>query len=81
VRALADAGLLQARVDGRRRYYRADRTRLGDVAQMLEDMWSDALWKLKLAAELEASRRGPPAGTRTSAARRRPTAALKKRRR
>src|SRR4051812_738255 len=59
VRALVEAGLLQARVDGRRRYYRADRQRLAGVAAMLEDMWNDALWKLKLAAELEASRRGP----------------------
>jgi DNA-binding transcriptional ArsR family regulator len=59
VGALVDAGLLHARVDGRHRYYRADRTRLAGVADMLESMWADALWKLKLAAELEASRRGP----------------------
>jgi hypothetical protein len=26
---------------------------------MLERMWDDALWKLKLAAELEETRRGP----------------------
>src|SRR4249920_664052 len=50
---------VRALVDGRRRYYRADRTRLAGVAEMLEDMWSDVLWKLKLAAELEATRRGP----------------------
>lgn len=59
LKALVDAGLLDARVDGRRRYYRADRVRLAPVADMLERMWTDALWKLKLAAELEASRRGP----------------------
>lgn len=59
VGALVDAGLLRARVDGRNRYYRADRARLTDVADMLESMWADALWKLKQAAELEASRRGP----------------------
>ena len=29
------------------------------MAEMLERMWDDALWKLKLAAELEQSRRGP----------------------
>jgi hypothetical protein len=29
------------------------------MAPMLESMWADALWKLKLAAELEQSRRGP----------------------
>jgi len=61
VSALVAAGLLRARVDGRRRYYRADRQRLAGVAEMLESMWTDALWKLKLAAELEASRRGPRA--------------------
>ena len=59
VSALVDAGLLRARVEGRHRYYRADRTRLAGVADLLESMWNDALWKLKLAAELEASRRGP----------------------
>lgn len=78
VRALVEAGLLHARVEGRRRYYRADRTRLGSVAQTLEGMWSDALWKLKLAAELEATRRGPasakamagkPDGAKTSGGR------------
>jgi hypothetical protein len=26
---------------------------------MLEQMWDDALWRLKLAAELEQTRRGP----------------------
>ena len=29
------------------------------VGPMLERMWGDALWRLKLAAELEATRRGP----------------------
>lgn len=59
VRALVNAGLLQARIDGRRRYYLADRGRLASVADLLERMWGDALWRLKLAAELEATRRGP----------------------
>src|SRR5439155_7197383 len=54
-----DAGLLEARVEGRRRYYRADRRRLASVSDLLERMWNDALWRLKLAAELEATRRGP----------------------
>jgi hypothetical protein len=39
------------------------------MAAMLERMWDDALWRLKLAAELEQSRRGPrprrKRGTRT----------------
>jgi DNA-binding transcriptional ArsR family regulator len=59
VRALVEAGVLKARADGRRRYYRADRARLASVAALLEGMWADALWRLKLAAELEATRRGP----------------------
>ena len=59
LRALSDAGLVQSRAEGRHRYYRANKSALGGVATMLERMWDDALWKLKLAAELEHSRRGP----------------------
>ena len=35
------------------------REALGPVAAMLEEMWTDALWHLKLKAELKESRRGP----------------------
>ena len=59
LRALTEAGLLESRTSGRNRFYRADRARLAGVADMLERMWSDALWRLRLAAELEATRRGP----------------------
>ena len=59
IRALVSAGLLQPRVAGRARFYRADRARLEPVAALLEQTWADALWRLKLAAELEATRRGP----------------------
>ena len=31
----------------------------GSVGAMLERMWDDSLWRLKLAAELEQTRRGP----------------------
>ena len=65
VKALVDAGLLQTRVDGRHRFYRADRDRLSSVADMLQNMWNDALWHLKLAAELEATRRGPTSAKAT----------------
>lgn len=58
LRELSRAGLVRVRVDGRHRYYRADRGALGPVGAILERMWSDALWRLKLAAELEATRRG-----------------------
>lgn len=57
--ALVTAGLLEMRIDGRLRFYRARPDALGSVADALERMWDDALWKLKLAAELEATRRGP----------------------
>jgi DNA-binding transcriptional ArsR family regulator len=72
LRTLADAGLVEARADRQQRLYRARREALGPVARMLESMWDDALWRLKLAAELEQSRRGPRPG-RSRRARRRPT--------
>ena len=59
LRALTDAGLVAVRRDAQQRYYRARREALGPVAQMLESMWDDALWRLKLTAELEQTRRGP----------------------
>jgi DNA-binding transcriptional ArsR family regulator len=67
LKRLLEAGLVEARAgretgrenDKRNRYYRANREALGEVAGMLERMWDDALWKLKLAAEMEETRRGP----------------------
>jgi DNA-binding transcriptional ArsR family regulator len=59
LRTLVDAGLLESRAEHRFRYYRARPTMLGPLRSALEHMWSDALWRLKLAAELEESRRGP----------------------
>jgi DNA-binding transcriptional ArsR family regulator len=59
LRALLEAGAVDVRTEGRRRYYRANHKRLEHVAGALERMWDDALWKLKLQAELEESRRGP----------------------
>ncbi len=61
LRALIAAGIVDVRRDRRHRLYRAKRETLGEVASMLERMWDDALWRLKLQAELEASRRGPRA--------------------
>ena len=57
--SLERAGLVQVRVNGRNRFYRARRDALGGLGQLLESMWSDALWRLKNAAELEHCRRGP----------------------
>lgn len=72
LRALTEAGLVQARADGRQRFYRADRDALAPVAAVLERMWDSALWRLKLAAELEQSRRGPRPRRRTTSRRRMP---------
>jgi DNA-binding transcriptional ArsR family regulator len=62
LRSLVEAGLVAARVQQRNRFYRARREALGPVAEILERMWDDALWNLKLAAELEETRRGPRRG-------------------
>ena len=59
LRSLLEAGLIEARLEHRNRYYKARREALGPAAEILESMWDDALWKLKLAAELEETRRGP----------------------
>lgn len=59
LKALEGAGLVQSRADGRFRLYRAKRDALGPLATVLKRMWDDALWRLKLAAELEQTRRGP----------------------
>lgn len=66
LRTLVNAGLLDARVDGRFRRYRANRKACGPMAALLEGMWRDSLWKLKLVAELEHSRRGPRSRGRNS---------------
>ena len=73
LKALSDAGLVDARTEGRNRFYKARREALETVAGMLEQMWDDALWRLKLAAELEETRRGPPPRRR-----RRPTKGRKR---
>src|ERR1700722_11198237 len=59
LRSLVNAGLVDARAEQRNRFYRVRREALGPAAEILESMWDDALWKLKLAAELEETRRGP----------------------
>jgi DNA-binding transcriptional ArsR family regulator len=59
LRRLTETGLLDVRGDRQFRYYRARKEALGPLGQMLESMWDDALHRLKLAAELEESRRGP----------------------
>jgi DNA-binding transcriptional ArsR family regulator len=57
--ALARAGLVEIRADRQRRLYRARREAFGDAAPLLEAMWRDALWRLKIQAEMAEARRGP----------------------
>ncbi|HEX5050983.1 MAG TPA: metalloregulator ArsR/SmtB family transcription factor [Planctomycetota bacterium] len=59
LKLLRDAGLVEVEKRGRERHYRARRTALGPFRRWLEASWDDALYQLKLAAELEAARRGP----------------------
>jgi DNA-binding transcriptional ArsR family regulator len=66
LRSLLEAGLVDARLEQRNRFYRARREAFGPAAEILERMWDDALWKLKLAAELEQTRRGPKPRSRRS---------------
>lgn len=59
LRCLLEAGLVEARTESRSRLYKARREQLGALGEMLERMWDDKLWSLKLEAELEETRRGP----------------------
>ena len=59
LKVLLEAGLVECEADRQFRVYRIKREALGPVAPMLEQMWNDALWRLKLRAELAETRRGP----------------------
>jgi DNA-binding transcriptional ArsR family regulator len=59
LRALMEARLVNVRTEGRNRYYQANHEAFGPLGQMLERMWESSLWRLKVQAELEQSRRGP----------------------
>ena len=56
---LGAAGFVDARVDGRNRLYIARKAALGSLKKWLEATWDDALYRLKIAAEMETARRGP----------------------
>lgn len=66
LKVLLEAGLVEYQTDRQFRVYRVNRDALGPVAGMLESMWSDALWRLTLKAELAGSRRGPRPAARRS---------------
>jgi len=59
LRALAEASLVRIRRERTFRFYRADRARAAPFRTWLEASWDDALYRLRLAAELEEGRRGP----------------------
>jgi DNA-binding transcriptional ArsR family regulator len=72
LRVLEEAALVQARREGRSRIYSARKGELAPFRRWLESTWDDALYRLKLLAELEAGRRGPrPGGRRRRPSRRR----------
>jgi DNA-binding transcriptional ArsR family regulator len=66
LRTLEEAGLVSSRREGRKRLYIARRQALGSLRSELESLWSSALYRLKLEAELEESRRGPRPRRRTA---------------
>jgi DNA-binding transcriptional ArsR family regulator len=59
LKVLTEAGLVESQADRQYRIYRVRRNALGPLGAMLEVMWTDALWRLKLKAELKETRRGP----------------------
>ena len=64
LKILEASGLVGARREGRHRLYRARPEALGPFRAWLESTWDDALYRLKLRAELEQARRGPRAAKR-----------------
>lgn len=58
LRVLRDAELVAVRVDGNRRWYRADRERLAHIRALVQGFWDDRLNALQAAAEAEAQRHG-----------------------
>lgn len=59
LRLLKRAGLVGSRREGRNRVYFVEKETLRPFRAWLEAMWDSALYRLKLEAEIEQSRRGP----------------------
>jgi DNA-binding transcriptional ArsR family regulator len=51
LKLLREAGLVNVRVDGNRRLYRADLERVAEVASFLDEFWATPLARLKAIAE------------------------------
>jgi DNA-binding transcriptional ArsR family regulator len=60
LRLLRDSGLMQMRVDAKRRLYRADQAQLQQVRGVLDDLWSESLDALKVRAESQPQPRRAP---------------------
>lgn len=50
---LRDAGFVTVRKDGTRRFYKADRDRIGDLARVLEAIWGATLDRLVATVETD----------------------------
>lgn len=59
LRCLRDAGLVQVRAAGRQRMYVAIPRAVAPLIPVLTAMWDDALYALKIQAEMAHARRGP----------------------
>jgi DNA-binding transcriptional ArsR family regulator len=57
LRVLKEAGLVAERRDGTRRFYRLRPEGMRELLKFLEEFWTDALDRLKVAAEREEKRR------------------------
>lgn len=55
---LREAGFVRMRPEGNRRYYRADKDRLGPFREVLERMWGDTLDRLAETIEHHEESRG-----------------------
>jgi DNA-binding transcriptional ArsR family regulator len=51
LKLLRDAGLIDVRVEGTRRLYRADVARVAEIASFLDDFWAAPLARLRATAE------------------------------
>ena len=51
LKLLREAGLIDVRVEGTRRLYRADLARVAEVASMLDAFWATPLERLRVTAE------------------------------
>ena len=57
IRVLREAGLLDERREGTRRFYRARVEGLAEVSEFIEELWDASLGTLKVEAEREQRRR------------------------